>query len=66
MSDLFSYPLGNPVNIIKITVSKSGCLHSGHNSGRNVSNRRLRIGRDGHLDHSKTSEISKLVRNYGP
>ena len=28
--------------------------------------RRLRIGRDGHLDQSEAYDISQLVRKYGP
>ena len=28
--------------------------------------RRLRIGRDGHLEQSKAYDISQLVREYGP
>ena len=28
--------------------------------------RRIRIGRDGHLDQSEAYEISYLVREYGP
>ena len=28
--------------------------------------RRLRIGRDGHLDQSEAYDISQLVREYGP